>query len=436
MKTNGKEKEAQNYRTIVAILSIVSFYTTFEGLKVFVFSNQYTWQAVLISVAVQGLLFLISISGFRNHKSKFNIAYFSKISLYIILLSISSFFSFVFISNSIYDNILDENLSNTIEAKYYEYSFEYSDFIDKSIPLLKSEIIADTSKLIKNLENKNDNKSISIDNEFKEIANKYNLDTEDITNIDLMIDTINRYIDNLNKSIEKNKKTIEGYNDTSIYLNDIEITERINEDRSFALDVNQLENLVVYLKSKINQSMQIQHTLLNIIAEIEEKEVDEKELDNHLDSLRIFIYSLLNTNELTNNEFTNNMIIYSNINNGINNYKKLMECSKKFDNFTKEKSYTNDLENKKKDLKELKKIISDTPYFSDTLSFDTANTVNKINDILYNNSDSLNQAQLSISLLNGRNNSMAIFALLFSIALDLSALLVGNINNKKSKYKE
>lgn len=439
---NKKNKMAQNYKTITAVLAIVSFYTTFEGLKSFVFQDEYTWQAVFISIAVQCLLYMISMRGIRLKdfkKSKY-IYSFSKLFLYIILLGISSFFSFVFMSNTIYDGILEKNMVNTIESNYYEYNIEYSQYIEKTLPSVKENLINDVSQLITymslNVKKKEIDYSEIESTDYTEIFIEYGINIENIKN-GTNTTSIEDIINNLNKGVAFLESENSNINDSIRTKRRNGNTDGIEELENTIIDNNEkiskIHTIILFFNNIKLENNQVHKYLLDILSEIENENYNSADIQNNMNKLRDSIYSSLIYDENNKDNFVQCMNMYGQIHTVLEKYTALYECKTNLSSFN-DNFDSNQLKDKDawiKKLEELKNIIGSTPYFEeDELFYDSVKTVNEINDITYNYSSGVNDAQRAITLLNGRNNNMAIFALIMALSLDLNALLVGNIQRK------
>ncbi len=111
--------------------ALVSWYTTANGLHQYVFTN--IWQAYVISAALQGVLFTLSIRGcktffsFNDNKKRI---FFTII--WICLLTASSIFSYSFIFKTVYsDQLLREDANRIFSTYCLEKHYELSSEADK-----------------------------------------------------------------------------------------------------------------------------------------------------------------------------------------------------------------------------------------------------------------------------------------------------------------
>jgi hypothetical protein len=110
-------------RYAAASLSVISWITTAEGLKQFVFTH--LWQAYVTSFAVQSTLLVFSLmfinfyfkmKNIENLKVRFRrLLVYSMIIFYIITLAFSSTFSYVFIANNVYADVRLKDNNITID---------------------------------------------------------------------------------------------------------------------------------------------------------------------------------------------------------------------------------------------------------------------------------------------------------------------------------
>lgn len=125
-----------------AALSFVSFYTTAQGLHEFVFHKM--WQAALISAAIQISLFVLNLKLFYFLKKKRWVA----LSLWLLTISASSTFSFVYIANEIYDDSLYySDVNRIMDEKVTVMSFNFKDYIESSMKYVKETMNAYCSTL-------------------------------------------------------------------------------------------------------------------------------------------------------------------------------------------------------------------------------------------------------------------------------------------------
>lgn len=133
----------RKYLSLAAVgLSVVSFYTTAQGLYEFVFHEM--WQALLISGAVQISLFVLNLKLFYFFKKKWWVA----VTLWILTITASSTFSYVYIANEIYnDSLYYSDVNRIMDEKVTNLSFQLKDHIDASTAYVKETMNAYCSTL-------------------------------------------------------------------------------------------------------------------------------------------------------------------------------------------------------------------------------------------------------------------------------------------------
>lgn len=118
--------------TCALALAMVSFYATAQGLHEYVFTQM--WQALLVSAAIQTALFILNLK----------LIYFFTINprvvlvLWATMLVSSSLFSFVFISNEIYNTSLYYSDAERIMDEFtIKKCYQYQDYLDKYLDYTK-----------------------------------------------------------------------------------------------------------------------------------------------------------------------------------------------------------------------------------------------------------------------------------------------------------
>lgn len=122
---NNIPKTIKKYLSLAAAgLSLVSFYTTAQGLHEFVFHE--IWQAYLISAAIQITLFVLNLKLIHYIKQNRFIA----IAVWLFALSASVTFSYVYISNEIYNNDLYySDVDRMMSEEIMEMSLDIDDYL-------------------------------------------------------------------------------------------------------------------------------------------------------------------------------------------------------------------------------------------------------------------------------------------------------------------
>ncbi len=147
-------------RVAALCFAIISFIATAEGLADYVFINK-TWQAYVISFGIQAILFVFNlqlpkyvadINMFINNRgiNRFVIKV-TIIIMYICLLFTSSWFSYVYIANTIYTNTryIDSNI--ILDTSYNKYVNDTENYINESVKISQiiiSEQLSDLQTLL------------------------------------------------------------------------------------------------------------------------------------------------------------------------------------------------------------------------------------------------------------------------------------------------
>ena len=145
-------------RYAAAALAVISFITTAQGLKSFVFPEDgQEWQAYTASFAVQSILLVFNFLFFpfyvRIKKPERFPAFFQHILIYCIVclfigsLIVSSTFSYVFIANNTYKIMRAKNSNITIEKFLTEEAYNLSRVNDEIGEKLRSKVVNKTAAL-------------------------------------------------------------------------------------------------------------------------------------------------------------------------------------------------------------------------------------------------------------------------------------------------
>lgn len=168
---NNNLKLRKMLSTAALSVALISWYTTANGLHQYVFDN--TWQAYIISAALQGVLFSLSIKGIPI-LLQFKIA--KKIFLILVwgcLLGASSIFSYVYISKDVYsDRLLQEDVHRIFSTYCLSQNYWLSDQADKLLNGSSDDrggIINDMNSYIQTLASLEDGVNLSEGNNDKKI---------------------------------------------------------------------------------------------------------------------------------------------------------------------------------------------------------------------------------------------------------------------------
>lgn len=124
-KTTEQLSEIKKYLSLAATgLSLVSFYTTAQGLHDFVFHE--TWQAFIISGAIQISLFIMNLKLAYFFETKGWIS----IALWFLTITASVTFSYVYIANEIYeDNLYYSDVHRIMDEEVMKMSLELETYM-------------------------------------------------------------------------------------------------------------------------------------------------------------------------------------------------------------------------------------------------------------------------------------------------------------------
>lgn len=141
-------------RIATVLLAIVSWWSTAQGMKQFVFDQE--WQANLASLAIQGILLSLNfylpqiLKKFTKIRWKVGFLIFTTV-----VLSCSSIFSYIFIANYAYTNAGDTNNINAwdvdsqllVQSTYREELYDASDYAEGYMESLQTTLSSQISEL-------------------------------------------------------------------------------------------------------------------------------------------------------------------------------------------------------------------------------------------------------------------------------------------------
>lgn len=178
------KSSTQLLRYAASAMAFISFITTAEGMKSFVFNNV-SWQAYLASFAVQSILLVFNFLFFhfyvRIKHLKELPSFFKRALTYCIVflftgaLIVSSTFSFVFIANNTYKIMRPKNSNITIEKFLTEEAYNLSRVNDEIGEKLRKKIVDKTGVLKESIGQQRTANNTSLKTKINEI-----LDIEDL----------------------------------------------------------------------------------------------------------------------------------------------------------------------------------------------------------------------------------------------------------------
>lgn len=141
-------------RIATVLLAIVSWWSTAQGMKQFVFEEE--WQANIASLAIQGILLSLNfylpdiLRQFKKGGGKAGFLFFTAV-----VLSCSSIFSYIYIANYAYTNEKDTNNINAwdmdsqllVQSTYREELYDANDYAEGYMESLQSTLSAQISNL-------------------------------------------------------------------------------------------------------------------------------------------------------------------------------------------------------------------------------------------------------------------------------------------------
>lgn len=141
-------------RIATVLLAIVSWWSTAQGMKQFVFEQE--WQANLASLAIQGILLSLDfylpqiLKKFEKKRWKAGFFIFTAV-----VLSCSSIFSYIYIANYVYTNANDANNINAwdvdsqllVQSTYREELYDANDYAEGYMESLQTTLSSQISEL-------------------------------------------------------------------------------------------------------------------------------------------------------------------------------------------------------------------------------------------------------------------------------------------------
>lgn len=133
-------------RIAAVLLAIVSWWSTAQGLKQFVFFQE--WQANLASLAIQGILLSLNFYlpslflSIKGRLAKFGFVFFTSL-----ILSCSSIFSYIYIAGYAYREAWDMDSQLLVQSAYRENLYDARDYSEEYMKSLQATLSAQISDL-------------------------------------------------------------------------------------------------------------------------------------------------------------------------------------------------------------------------------------------------------------------------------------------------
>lgn len=242
----NKRKLNDSIRRIIVVasigLAVISSYTTAKGLSEYVFKDVF-WQAMVVSIAIQGGLFVLNLNLLGYIKKSRLI-----IPLWIILLGMSCSFSYVYISEQVYPNELYREDANRILT---EESIECCEILETYTTSYSASLLEDMEEFIFIIESEEKEESNNLSDKelesLKIVVEEINISEVTETDILEFIITINERLKFLNQKI---------FSSESDGVTKITMKEAIEE-------LQDTKNVLESIKGKIQESQALEITKLN-----------------------------------------------------------------------------------------------------------------------------------------------------------------------------
>ncbi len=440
--------------TIAAFcFAIISWIATASGLEEFVFKGKY-WQALMISFSIQSILFVLNLKlpfylktkKLKNLLTKFLVKGVI-ILFYIALLSMSSFFSFVYIVQTVYSGTLYTDFNIYLDSGYREIIYDTNDYLDEYKKYIENSLSDKLGNILLDYNLDEDLHEESLESLEKKLNEQNNL----LESFELKYDNIENMLKIFEKKLEEeySENLLEEYN-------------KISEERRIArINIRTTEDKIYETQQKIDSiNNEISNLVNNLLSELLKENIKAEELTSKANKLYDQVVKMINNDEKKEN-LTNILSEAKNICNMSNIYSDLQSAQKDIKKYINELSKDNipisggDVESKKlwidyweNKYQNLENLIKTLPSFtppsqnSDDLinyihlsSYKPKNIVDKMVKIQRNYLADTNQLEKTKILLNSKFNFLAIFSAIFAAFLDLSSLSVGlltyYVENKK-----
>jgi hypothetical protein len=446
--------------------AIISWIATATGLKNYVF-DQY-WQALLISFAIQSILFVFNLKlpfYFSKVKRKGLSTWLLRILIiifYISLLFTSSWFSYVYISNTIYHKTAYIDANIELDSNYRKFLHSTEEYIDSYVSYLEENSISVNLASLKTELDSYVNTSEKSIEDLKYELERAKLELEagekELVNLTLLQETAEQiYMEPMterwrSKTVREQEK--------------LDFTNAMNMATEKQSDIMKVKQKVLDLENEINNFKESHENIIrDFMMEIAKDEPDVTVLNQYVIELHEQI--------IDNKDIPEGSGAYINI---INSSQALLETIGKYTTLRLLKSnetsrYIKELTSNqtsipdpdakngdsqiekwneywKNNYSKLERSIKALPIFQKgssevsepgpvLIEYDAQNISDRMDLLQRNYLAGINQMERAKNLLFGRFNFLAVVSLIFALFLDVSSLLAGLfiyiINIKKSE---
>lgn len=465
----NKDEKSKNIITIAAFcFSVISWYATSNGLKNYIFKETESnggIQAYLLSFAIQSILFALSINickhiDFENNK----IASIGTILLYLLLITTSSLFSYVYISNEIYNETKYVDANIYLDSYYREIIYNTDLYIDEYKRYLLYSI-GEESKELSEIMKKEGINDVS-EEEIEKIEGDLNNLKADYDVKEIEMNSKKEVMDNWGESLRDNSwKSDERKQEIEDQYNEA-VIEYETAVSSYSEAKLLYEQKIKELDEKNNQFNESYTGIVNsLFAEALSTDVDIEKLDKYAVQISSKLEEL--EKNIIDTENFNMIIEYMrDITQDISYYEGLVYIESEYLDLVIDDSdsiivpinknndeYNIQVEEWEKywsnKYSELEKNIKNLPVFftgkdkvtpeiniEQLENYNITDIVNKMDDYKRKYIDKINDIEQSFNYLTNKYRIMAWFSLLFSVFMDLSALLVGIVIYSIDKEKK
>ncbi len=463
-KDDSSEKEIEIIKIAAFCFAIVSFISTGYGLSNYVYTGNLFYIAILVSFAVQSILFIFNLklpSFFSKVKRKTLFIIF-----YSVLLCTSSILSYVYTVNAAYAESRYSTSAELLERKYNEFwndANKYSSEVKKIYQLAVDEKLTEL-KAIWDKNNLDTMREVDeeIINEIKEIENhvvfkeKYE-NLSERTYIELTNGLKDRYIkyiktltpEKLEEEKERLKNTYVALNkDNTVSQSQSDGTDKINTGDTWQTKhVNFFYKLYLFAKEvEITDDKKYDDSVKQILIKMLQSEFNEEMITEQLENLSNIVIQMNEEGEIKNIAEIVKKI--NELNLIFNNYPKLTQLAKiqEFPSIPDQKDSQETIlewdQQWLQIMEELKGHINSLPEYTEQTSGDDVtidgNSVNdfiknkhkmvkEIDDLLHYNLSSVNPMERAAYLLVewDNYNIIAVYSLGLAFFLDMASLLAG-----------
>lgn len=453
-KTHGQVQGVQIVKVAAFCFAIISWIATATGLKEYVF-DQY-WQALLISFAIQSILFVFNLKllfYFAELKRKGLFSWllrFIIILFYAGLLFTSSWFSYVYISNTIYHKTTYIDANIELDSNYRKFIYNTEAYIDAYTSYLEENSISNNLAELKSkleLTAKTSEKTLEdIKYELERTKLELEAKEKELVNLTMLQDTAERiYMEPMSERWRSRTVREQEKQDFTNAMNkaekkQAEITEikqkMLNLEKEISSFKESHEDIIRDFMMEIAKDEPDVEILNKYVTELHERIIDDEELPESSDSYIGIINSSQALLESI-GKYTNLRLIKKN---------EITVLAKELasvrisipDPDAEDSSLQIEEWNSywRRNYSRLESAIKALPVFwrlsseltepgSALLDYD-AQAISDQMDILQRNYlAGINQMERAKNLLSGRFNFLAVVSLIFALFLDVSSLLAG-----------